>query len=179
MSSLLLLPFADIYDNSLFMWQQRSHHLLLSCICTPCCRHSSRRCSPRCSSLLVSPIRTSEIRMQRNPPSTPEHPASRSVPSPQPPLVLGRLFFFVVSRHTPPSSVSPFSMHILRQYPRYGSLLHTPSRTSHHRPPSLRVLPPNPDYGQRAHALRRTIYSDIGIDVSLACHLIMRYRLFL
>lgn len=65
----------------------------------PRCRHSSRRCSPRCSSLLVSPIHPSEIRMQRNPPSTPEHPASRSVPSPQPPLVLGRLFFFVVSRH--------------------------------------------------------------------------------
>lgn len=43
---------------------------------------------------------------------------------------------------------SPY-MHISSHYSRY-TLLHTLSRTSHHRLASLRVLPPNPGYGSKS-----------------------------
>lgn len=104
MSSLLLLPFADIYDNSLFMWKQRSHHLLLSCIRTLVAgilAADVRRGAAVSLSLLSTHLRFECSVIPRQPPSI-------QFLAPQPPLVLGRPFFFVVPRHAPPSLCQPF-----------------------------------------------------------------------
>lgn len=58
--------------------------------------------------------------------------------------ILPHLFFFFFFS-TPCITSSPY-IHISSHYSRY-TLLHT---LSHHRPPSLRVLPPNPGYGSKS-----------------------------
>lgn len=148
----LPLPFADIYDNSLSTSGQRlpPPPPPASAPSFARCRHSSRRCSPGCSGLLVSPTHSATY------PST--HPRFECsvtpnqvpwrVPSPRPPPVVSRRLFFFAARSTLRlAPLSPFSMHISSHYSRYAALS-TPCRVRRIIDLlRLRVLPPNPGYG--------------------------------
>lgn len=96
------------------------------------------RCSPRCSSLLVSPTHRDSNAAQL--PRAPTCPLTLSPYRSATPIVLRCLFFFAVLSTPRLAPVSSFSMHISSRYSRCASTpVHVASPTSF----LLNVLPPN------------------------------------